>query len=245
MTNNFIFIFTRHVNNEQTNEYWQECYTCIRQFYENKIMIVDDDSNYEYVKSDIVLVNCDVIQSEFPRRGELLAYYYFCKSNYSGKAVVIHDSVFIKKYIPFYKLNKNKFIWSFEGGINEDDNDELSKLILPTIAKFKNDAEIMDLYVSKKWTGCYGCMAILDKKFICDIDMRYNFFNTVIENVKTRRDRCVMERIFALVCHLNSNNFNKPLLDNIHKYCRWGVTYNEYKNNYVDGLPIVKVWSGR
>jgi hypothetical protein len=37
------FIILRHVNNETTNYYWQDCYNHIRKYYpENIIMIIDD-----------------------------------------------------------------------------------------------------------------------------------------------------------------------------------------------------------
>ena len=44
------FIILRHVNNKQTNEYWQECYRRIRTFYpEHKIIIIDDNSDSRFV----------------------------------------------------------------------------------------------------------------------------------------------------------------------------------------------------
>ena len=40
------FIILRHVNSSKTNEYWKECYRCIRYFYpSNKILIIDDNSD--------------------------------------------------------------------------------------------------------------------------------------------------------------------------------------------------------
>ena len=40
------FIILRHVNSELTNKYWVNCYNCIRRHYpENKILIIDDNSN--------------------------------------------------------------------------------------------------------------------------------------------------------------------------------------------------------
>ena len=51
------FIILRHVNSKITNTYWQLCYKRIRKFYpKNKIVIVDDNSNYQYV-TEIPLIN--------------------------------------------------------------------------------------------------------------------------------------------------------------------------------------------
>jgi len=112
----FGFIITRYVNSEKTNNYWIECYNCIRKFYKNKIIIIDDNSNPEYLNSNIELENCQIIQSEYPQRGEILAYYYFYKYYFFENAIIIHDSVFIQNFIDFDKKYNNtniKFIWDF------------------------------------------------------------------------------------------------------------------------------------
>ena len=48
------FIILRHVNNVQTNNYWNHCYNCIRKYYpEFLILIIDDNSNNEYIKEQL------------------------------------------------------------------------------------------------------------------------------------------------------------------------------------------------
>jgi hypothetical protein len=47
------FIVLRHVNDETTNQYWIHCYNCIRKYYpENMILIIDDNSNYDFVSNN-------------------------------------------------------------------------------------------------------------------------------------------------------------------------------------------------
>ena len=59
------FIVVRHINSNETNEYWKECYTCIRKFYPlNEIVIIDNDSNYKFVTT-MDTVNTTIIQSEY------------------------------------------------------------------------------------------------------------------------------------------------------------------------------------
>jgi len=71
------FIILRHVISETTNRYWMLCYDCIRRYYPlHRIMIIDDNSNYEFVTNKTV-TNTVLIQSEYKGRGELLPYYYF------------------------------------------------------------------------------------------------------------------------------------------------------------------------
>jgi len=102
----FGFIILRYVNSEETNKYWIESYVCIRSLYpDSMIIIIDDNSNYIFI-TKIPLKNTRIIESEFKGAGELLPYIYFLKYRYFDTAVIIHDSVFIKKYIDFteYKI---------------------------------------------------------------------------------------------------------------------------------------------
>ena len=74
------FIITRHVNSDKTNQYWNQCVKLIRKFYPLiQIIIIDDNSNTEFVKSDFEYTDLTIIQSEYPKRGELLPYIYYLK----------------------------------------------------------------------------------------------------------------------------------------------------------------------
>jgi hypothetical protein len=107
------FIILRHVNNEKTNMYWQRCYDSIRQFYpENDIIIIDDNSQYEYIKH-AELYKVKVIQSKYRGRGELLPYYYYLSNKLFDIAFIIHDSVFIQSHIDLH-VDKYKITWDFE-----------------------------------------------------------------------------------------------------------------------------------
>ena len=88
------FIILRHVNSAQTNNYWITCYDKIREFYPNtKILLIDDNSNYEYVSKDkeATLTHTTIINSEFKGRGEILPYYYYMRNKLFDIAVVIQD----------------------------------------------------------------------------------------------------------------------------------------------------------
>lgn len=56
--NDFVFIMSRYVNSEITNNYWIESCRSIRQFYPDiKIIIIDDNSNYNFVSSAEKMIN--------------------------------------------------------------------------------------------------------------------------------------------------------------------------------------------
>lgn len=77
------FIILRHVNNELTNLYWIHCINCINciRLYKkilsrNHILIIDDNSDKLFL-TDIDFYKTTIINSEYPKRGELLPYYYY------------------------------------------------------------------------------------------------------------------------------------------------------------------------
>ena len=114
--NSFGFIITRHINSEITNFYWNQSLKLLRTFYpETKIVIIDDNSNEQYIKSFFNYENIEIIKSEFPGRGELLPYYYFIKNKFFENAVILHDSIFFHKRINFEILNGKKVLplWHF------------------------------------------------------------------------------------------------------------------------------------
>jgi hypothetical protein len=240
------FIIIRHVNSEKTNLLWQECYRCIRKFYNNKIIIIDDNSNEEFLTS-MIIDNTEIIQSEFPKRGELLPYYYFLKYAWFDNAVILHDSVFIQKAIKFDK--DNKFLWHFSS--HEWDN-SINEINL--IKKLSNNTELLNFYNKKEeWYGCFGVMSFISYNTIHNINSKYNFF-TLLKFIQARNDRMMLERIFAAILWYE-NDLKKDscsYFGNIQNYCKWNFSEKYTMNDYLEDkaknqitLSIVKLWSGR
>jgi hypothetical protein len=233
MEDKFGFIILRHVNSETTNLYWIHCYECIRKYYkENKILIIDDNSNYKYV-TDYNLYNTTIINSDYPQRGELLPYYYYLSNKLFDTAIIIHDSVFINKFIDF-NVDKYKIIWEFEH--NWDQIEDETRII-----NIFNDPELLNFYENKTlWKGCFGGMCIITFDFLKHLDNKYDI-SKLLNCILTRYNRSSFERVFA--CLLQKEYKKETLLGNIHQYIKWEVTYNEiddYKH-----LPLIKVWTGR
>ena len=240
------FIIIRHVNSERTNLLWQECYKCIRVFYENPIVIIDDNSDSKFVTT-LEMANVTIIQSEYHKRGELLPYYYFLKEGWFDTAVILHDSVFIQKPIKFDK--PNRYLWHFVSHRNDNTIGELDCII-----KLQNNEPLLNLYNSKdKWNGCFGVMSIVTYTMIHDIQMKYNFF-ILLDTIVSRKHRMMMERVFAVILAYETglNKDNSSYFGNIERYCKWSFSekytiahYLEDKKNNRIQLPIVKLWSGR
>lgn len=240
------FIIIRHVKSQMHDQYWKKSYKNIRNIYkDNAIIIIDDNSDNRFIDVDFQskLENCTIVQGEYSGRGELLPYCYFLKNPQFDIAVCLHDSVFINKKIDIDLENFNtcSFIWEFE---HTWDSPEKEREIMKCL---KNSDELIEFHKNvQKWKGCFGAMSIIHHDFLKKIDELYDI-ERLLEHIKTRQDRMYFERIFACMISKNISIPDTPgtrsLLGNIHKYCKWGVTFIE-SNRYLH-LPMTKVWSGR
>jgi len=239
---NIGFIILRHVNSSITNQYWRECYRCIKTFYpKNRILIIDDNSDSSFLTHD-PLDNTMVIKSEFPKRGEFLPYYYYLKTKFCETAVILHDSVFIKKYIDFH-VNNYKIILNF---CKRNISDGQSLPYQMTLLSAINNEKLSNFYNKKDlnfWSGCFGCMSVIKYDYLKSIDSEFRIA-CMIPHITCRMARCALERILG--CLLQVNMKEECLLGSIHSYCRWGLTFQDYLNKkYRSELPLIKVWTGR
>jgi hypothetical protein len=234
------FIMLRHVNSETSNNYWIICYNQIRKFYPtNKILLIDDNSNYDLISKDIELAmtNTTIIQSEYKGRGEILPYYYYLSNKLFDIAVVIHDSVFIQRYIDFG--TDNRFIWEFEH--HWDNMTDESKMI----NVLNNKEELYDYYLNKSlWKGCFGTMTIINHDFLKILENKYNISN-LVNYITCRQDRMALERVFGCLFAKENDKNTPSMLSNIHKYCCVGQYYQWYIENRIHDDPIIKLWSNR
>ena len=255
--NSFGFIITRHVNSEITNKYWNRSIKLLKLFYPNKkIVIIDDNSDINFLKPDFDYNNIEIIQSEFPGSGELLPYYYFIKNKFFENAIILHDSVFFHKRINFEILNGVKVLplWFFN-----KDTENLSNT-LKIIEKLKNNIIIknkleinsntMFSLTESKWYGCFGCQSYINHHFLLFIEQKYNI-SSLTKIIKNRADRCCLERIIGCIFYTESPKIitTKSILGDIMTYHLWGnYNYNMYDNDFKRGtIPrgVIKVWSGR
>ena len=227
------FIILRHVNNELTNQYWKHCYDSIRKYYpDNWIIIIDDNSNLQYVTKHI-LRHTTIIKSEFPGRGELLPYYYYLRYKLFDIAVILHDSVFVNAHIDF-SVDKYKLIWEFEH--NWDQIEDEIKLI-----DAFDDPELLTFYRNKSlWKGCFGGMVIIKHDFLQDINKKYKI-SKLLDHILNRSNRQSFERVIG--CLLQKTHPKTSLYGQIHSYMPWGTRF-EQKHDYTH-LPLIKVWTGR
>ena len=254
----FGFIITRHVNSLETNKYWNQCVKLIRSHYPFKqIIIIDDNSNQALVSADFKYINLQIIQSEYPKRGELLPYIYFLRHKWFDNAVIIHDSVFIHKRIPFELFTCPVIpLWH-----HEYDKYDLNNL-LTICSKLKNNYFLKqklnrsssDIILGMKnndnFDLCFGVQSYINLRFLEMLENKYNITN-LTSVIKNRTDRCGLERIMGLLFWQEYPNLknNRSIFGEIFRHHRtFKYTYNDYLqdfNNKKACEPFVKVWTGR
>ena len=250
------FIITRHVNSDKTNRYWNQCIKLIKTFYPlSKIVIIDDNSDYKFIKADFEYKDLVIIQSEYPGRGELLPYIYYLKYKWFENAIITHDSVFIHKKINFDNLKyKVMPLWH-----HKYDKENLQNLIRIS-SRLKNNKYIkyklkssnnvlLGLY-NENFDLCFGVQCYINLNFLQSLENKYQISN-LVSVILNRKDRCGLERIMGVL-------FNNEYLKNISCKSLFGDIFSHHKafsytyDNYSDHLkvkkvagPFVKVWTGR
>lgn len=251
------FIITRHVNSLITNKYWNQCVKLIRTFYPFKqIIIIDDNSNQSFVSADCDYKNIEIIQSEYPKRGELLPYLYFLKYKWFNNAVIMHDSVFIHKRIPF-ELFTYPVLPLWHHDYDKDNLQNLQRICsnlknnLFLKQKLNNaNSDINILGLNDKFNLCFGVQSYINLHFLEMLENKYNITN-LTSVIKNRSDRCGLERIMGLLFCQECPKLKQKgsVFGNIHRHHK-AFKYNY--NNYLQDLnkkkacePFVKVWTGR
>jgi len=255
---NYGFIIIRHVNSEKTNHYWNQSVKLIRTFYPlRQIVIIDDNSNQEFVKADCDYNNLTIIQSEYPKRGELLPYIYYLKYKWFPNAIIIHDSLFIHKRIPFETFSMPVVpLWHH---IYDKENvGNILRLasslrnngvLLRKISK--NEEMVLNLGITnEKFNLCFGGQCYIKLGFLELLENKYGITN-LVNVVHCRADRCSLERILGLLfCQEYPKLIKiKSLFGDIMRSPRaFSYNYDNYSEDFKRKKvinPFVKVWTGR
>lgn len=238
----FGFIILRHVNTIESDKLWINNIKNIRKYYRNKIYIIDDNSNYEYISIKEEFKDINIIKSKFKNRGEILPYYYLYLYELFKQCIIIHDSVFVNKYIDFTEYNDDiYYLWHFDHNAN---NLELEKYMIQLLEQKK---EIDNFYDAKKWYGCFGVQTLIKYSFVQKINDEFKLFS-LLNYIDNRQKRMNFERIFSVLCTMIDNKLyeKKSIYGDIKKYIKWEYKYDDYINDKnLEKYDLIKTWSGR
>jgi hypothetical protein len=202
-------------------------------------MIIDDNSSTEYCLDEYerVLDNTIIIQSEYPGRGELLPYYYYLKNKFCDTVCILHDSVFVNRYVDFGVVDTYKMLWQFEHWYDSPEHE------MKLIRVLQHSDDLITFYENKdKWRGCFGGMSVITYDYLKSIDDKYDI-TRLISCILNRPDRMCFERIIG--CLLQIHDTTKSVFGDIFLYGRKHITIYDIDSPDIIQLPFIKVWSGR
>lgn len=238
----FGFIVVRNVQSKISNEYWKECVRCIRLLYSEPIIILDSGSSAEFL-DPYTTTNMQIVHAEKTNKAFISAYTYFLQNKPFDTAVIIHDSVFIKRVVKFQDVRTVKFIWHFSHEWNNPATEIKLLSCLPTKDR------VQQVYENRsKWIGCLGGMCVITHTFLTHLQNVHNF-SALYDETQEWLDWMAFERIFGVLCCMEEASLveSPSLLGDVHKYSvRFGFPYNDYvKKLYSPKAPIIKVYSTR
>ena len=250
------FIITRHVNSKETNKYWNHSVKLIRTFYPRKqIIIIDDNSNKDFIVAEHEYDNLIIIQSEYIGRGELLPFIYFLKYKWFDNAIIIHDSVFIHKRIPFEVFKCPVLpLWH-----HPKDKENINNVVR-IVGRLKNTHKLYSKIYDRndiifglnneKYNVCFGCQCFINLRFLERLELKYKITN-LVNAIHCRTDRCSLERVMGLLFNEEYNQLKniKSFFGEITgHYKSFKYHYPEYCNDFNKKKivhSIMKVWTGR
>ena len=244
--NDFGFIITRHVNTKITNEFWKRSYEFIRKIYPNNlIVIIDDNSNQDFITHNFDFYNTIIINSEFNfNPGEYLPYYYLNKYHFFDKAIILHDGMFVNKEI---NINNEAFLWHFDVGYENHTYEQY--LIYKLNSKYVE--ELITLHNSSdKWKGCFGCCCVINYNTVKLFFDKYHLAN-IMTSITLRTHRSCLERIIALLFYNEKiiSNDNCSIFGDIKQVPKnFELSYTDYLDNkdfWTNEYTITKLWTGR
>ena len=249
----FGIVITRHVTSQASNRIWKKCLQQVRRFYPTEpVVIIDDNSNYEFVNTENVdMTNVSVVDSEIKRAGEMLPYHYFYKEHWFKRMLFIHDSVFIESRIDDSSVSGAKTLWHFINQLKHTDETATANELIQFL-NYKQELEQL-LPSNNSWKGSYGVMCIIDHDYLVHIMEKYNIEN-MIPHIDSRIKRMACERLFGLLLsHDNPEFVNNPSIfgDYTHSFnnrLSQSYDYEAYMEDVSSGnmrAPINKLFFGR
>jgi len=253
------FILTRCVKRPSVNRYWNHCVQQIRRYYPQRhIVIIDDNSDKRMVHAEKDYENVTVVQSEFHGRGELLPFMYLLQHKWFDAAVILHDSVFIQARVPFEAFKCPVMpLW------HHPFDAENPPLIHRLLAHLTNNPRLHYLCAQEKQTMgmgmgsgsgpsfnlCFGCQCFIKLSFLQHIQRKYHITN-LRACVKTRPDRCALERVLGAIFYAEHPVASPSLFGNIRshphafKYSMNHYAADKHRRRRLK-QHFIKVWTGR
>ena len=145
-------------------------------------------------------------------------------------------------------------LWHFHSSMMKDTQSSGKQIELINALNHQGLSYMYEYFYLNKFNGCFGGMSVIRHSYLCEINNIFKI-DKLIPHITSRVARCAFERVISFLLiyknygtgfYYKNKNKHQSLLGDIEKYCRWGITFDEYIK-YKDkmNLPVVKVWTGR
>ena len=261
------FIITRHVTSPATNEYWQLAVQHLRRLYpEQPIVIIDDNSDPAFLSQETItpIENLTIITAPPPHhgRGELLPYLYLARYRWFPKAVILHDSTFLQKYVPFDQLTVPVLpLWHYPYDLDHPSNvvrltqaltnhERILRKVEPKLRSTSMTMLKPQAQPQQKFALCFGGQAFITLPFLDHLHAKYTLTNLQAV-VKRRPDRCALERVLGAIFYEEYPALARyrSLYGHIfQQYHAFHYTYEDYQQDETaarQAIPCIKLWTGR
>ncbi len=196
----------------------KRCIDAIRNFHnDKKIIVIDDHSEINLSDSLSEYENLSVIMSPIKSAGDMCTYKIFLENPIFQKAVIIQDSMMIEKRLEnIDKIDSMNYLWYFTNhrvhwhiieepqneynlthGIRVHDDAVIDVIKNQIVNKDFRDFALDNYFNKHTWSGCFGCLTIIDYDFLKIFDEKTGIIDLLL-NFNNNRLRRVAESIFAL-----------------------------------------------
>jgi hypothetical protein len=220
----------RHVTNSMpnSNEVWKESYKSIRKYYSNKIVIVDNNSDYSLINYDFNLENCEIYNNPHFQTRLFAPILYLLNIDFK-KAVVLHDGCIFQKYVNFNEFKNVKYIWHFDTKLYDE-----IPVINMQLNSLSNNSNLYNILSNNNYTGCMGCCFSIEKSFLLNLENKYKISNLKYI-INDQKQQIAFERTFSILCFaeypdiINDLSYEGEIKDMV-----WGYNYK----NFIDKTKI-------
>jgi len=213
------FIIPRCVKKKEHNILFKECYNAIRKYHPTvKIVFIDDNSDKRLLE-DYPMKNVEIIPSEYIGAGEYLPYYYLLTRKLFKKAILLQDSMILNSALPIDTVDRYKFLFYYKA--REAGSDPT-----PLLQITKKPQELVSLYKSGRWSGCWGSSMIITYDFLKQIEDTIGILRWK-DLINTRDMRVKLESAIALAC-IYLNNDPLPESNTVAGHCYELQVMREY-----------------
>lgn len=248
------FIIAACIRSEEHLIQLNTCIASIKRFNQNdKIVVVFDYTSNKELQEKCFKIHDDIIfeinTPEVP--ADMLLLKYFKEKKYFDKAILLQDSMVLKKHMDINTVNDVKFIWHFtnhrrEWHIIEEPQTEFNiinnikthdDLNIYVINNLISSVKFQDYckkiyYKKNEWCGCFGPTVIITHNFLLKVDLLTDIIN-LQQKMITNRLRRSNESIISLAYHYVTGRNMEDSYD--------GLYYDGIGGHGLNGKYIYKV----